>query len=140
MNHFMVKKWNSIVKKNDIVFYLGDFCFGTNDVIRYWFDQLKGRKILIMGDHEKHINHHPKFWYNIGFEEVYRHPIIYKPGVVLSHEPVLNYIRNCINIHGHVHNKTNILYPEYNRYINVSVEELDYKPINLDKLIEKRGK
>jgi calcineurin-like phosphoesterase family protein len=136
MNHFMVEQWNSIVKKNDIVFHLGDFCFGKNDVIRYWFDQLKGRKILIMGNHDRHINHHSKFWYNIGFEEVYRYPIIYKPGIILSHEPIDNAnIRYSTNIHGHCHSKRTDIIVGSNSYINISCEEVDYKPVNLDLLI-----
>ena len=31
MNNALIHNWNSVVKKNDIVYVLGDFCFGNTE-------------------------------------------------------------------------------------------------------------
>ena len=61
---------------------------------------------------------------------LFNFPIIYKDKFILSHEP-LHDIGRFVNIHGHVHDKS----LDSNKHINVSVEMIGYKPINLDKII-----
>ena len=45
--------WNSIVGKDDLVFYIGDFCDGTDHDLQEIRSQLNGRMILIKGNHDK---------------------------------------------------------------------------------------
>ena len=45
--------WNSIVGKDDLVFYVGDFCDGTDHDLQEIRSQLNGRMILIKGNHDK---------------------------------------------------------------------------------------
>lgn len=52
MDAAMVNLWNDVVGKNDIVYHLGDFCFGSADYAAHIFHQLHGRKILILGNHD----------------------------------------------------------------------------------------
>lgn len=51
MNQVLISNWNSKVKDKDLVYILGDFCFGKN--CREILLSLKGRKILIVGSHDK---------------------------------------------------------------------------------------
>jgi calcineurin-like phosphoesterase family protein len=54
MNAAMIKNWNALVKDEDIVYHLGDFCFGREDYhFNAFFKQLKGMIILIKGNHDK---------------------------------------------------------------------------------------
>lgn len=46
----MINLWNSVVKKNDIVLYLGDFCFSFDEKT---VSRLNGRKFLILGNHDR---------------------------------------------------------------------------------------
>jgi calcineurin-like phosphoesterase family protein len=46
----MIDLWNKTIKKDDIVLYLGDFCFSFNKKI---VEQLNGRKFLILGNHDR---------------------------------------------------------------------------------------
>ncbi|ACP24483.1 hypothetical protein NGR_c06900 [Sinorhizobium fredii NGR234] len=51
----IVSRWNSVVRDDDIVYHLGDFAFhlGLNsERIRSLFFRLKGRKHLIIGNHD----------------------------------------------------------------------------------------
>ena len=43
-------------------------------------------------------------------------------------EPPLLLTHGCVNVHGHVHQKES---PSRNRHINVSVEQLNYRPAKL---------
>lgn len=52
MNEAMITRWNSVVHKDDIVFHLGDFCFGKADKWIYIPERLKGRIYLILGNHD----------------------------------------------------------------------------------------
>lgn len=53
MNQYMIYQWNSRIKRNDEVVILGDFSIGnayeTTEVLK----QLKGKKYLITGNHDK---------------------------------------------------------------------------------------
>jgi len=46
----MISRWNSVVGKNDLILHLGDFCFSYN---KKTIDQLNGRKVLILGNHDR---------------------------------------------------------------------------------------
>ena len=51
MNEKLIENWNSVVGRIDKVFVLGDFGFYNSKEI---LDRLKGFKILIMGNHDRH--------------------------------------------------------------------------------------
>ena len=50
------------------------------------------------------------------------------PPLLLTHVPLLQVPHGCVNVHGHVHQKES---PSRNRHINVSVEQVDYRPVRL---------
>lgn len=60
----IVERWNSVVGPEDIVYHLGDFAFALKrdaDRVREIFNRLKGRKHLVIGNHDtdKRGNLHP---------------------------------------------------------------------------------
>lgn len=125
----MIKMWNSVVGKNDIVYHLGDFALGL-DKCEYLslMAKLNGQITLIRGNHDRR---GVEFLKNVGFKKIHKRSL--RLGrYVLTHAPLsINRIPNgCINIHGHIHNK----HKQGKRYINVSVEAINYTPIwvNLD--------
>ncbi|MBP2235232.1 calcineurin-like phosphoesterase family protein [Sinorhizobium kostiense] len=51
----IIERWNSVVGDEDIIYHLGDVAFQLNkhaDRIREIFSRLKGRKYLIIGNHD----------------------------------------------------------------------------------------
>lgn len=50
----LIRRWNAVVREDDIVFHLGDFSLGLGDVdaVRSIFYHLNGKKILIIGNHD----------------------------------------------------------------------------------------
>ena len=119
---FIISKWNSIIRKRDTVWVLGDACFAqefTPDL-----DRLNGLKNLVAGNHDFNpveLRHH--------FNRV--EGLTKYKGFWLSHAPIHpEELRNKVNIHGHVHSAT-LNDP---RYINVSCENINYEPVSLETL------
>jgi calcineurin-like phosphoesterase family protein len=48
MNEKIIENWNCLVTKDDVVFHLGDFCFGSYKPFQ---DRLYGKIIFIKGNH-----------------------------------------------------------------------------------------
>lgn len=120
-----VRHWNSVVKKGDLVWHLGDFCFGSRHIAMA--GRLNGRKKLVMGNHDSY----PTAEYLKYFEKLYGTIGIDKD-FILTHIPVCSeqFERWKYNIHGHLH--THAL-PD-KRYINVSCEQINLTPISLEEI------
>jgi len=124
----LVARWNSVVKKKDRVFVLGDVCWpGTSlDIL----GELNGTKTLIRGNHDNHktveyLEHFDKVMGLVKYKDLW-----------LSHAPIHpNELRGCKNVHGHVHsnsirhNYTGEIDP---RYVNVCVENCEGYPVLID--------
>lgn len=133
MNDALIYNWNKIVKNNDRVFMLGDFALCGKDKIIEIGQKLKGRKILILGNHD---GASLSTYYNAGFEMVSKFPIIFQDFFILSHEPIEFLPLNTpfVNIFGHVHNDAR--FPTITpRGVCVSVERWNYMPVEFNQLI-----
>jgi len=125
----IINNWNKVVKKEHYVYVLGDVCFYPKDKTRDIITKLNGRKILIMGNHDK--GHSIKYWQDVGFEVVSKYPMCMENNIWISHEPM--YLDNNTvyrNIYGHVHSKG----VQNDKQYCVSVEMINYTPIRMDKI------
>lgn len=137
MNQTLIHNYNSMVAKNDTVYILGDLSFRipveeANDLIR----KLKGKKILIRGNHDKQYD--PTLFE--GIYDFYELKGFYKYPIILMHYPMLEWPKSrqgSLHLHGHQHNKF-----EYNermkqadilRY-DVGVDANDYFPVSLNSI------
>lgn len=131
-DEYVIEKWNSVViKAKYIVWVLGDMCIKNKlyDMDRI-ISRLNGNINLITGNH--------------CYLPYYKHDkikimngIYKKYGFWLSHCPIHpEELRGNRNIHGHVHYKT----LNDDRYINVCVENIGYKPVELDEIRSKYAK
>lgn len=145
MNRVMIDKWNSIVKDEDTVYHLGDFCLSSDDNLRDIFFKLNGNIILIRGNHDRKP---ARYYEDIGFTVLKNAPIkLEEYKLMLSHVPVpiSKVPSGYINLHGHIHNKKisdeypNDIYPP-DKYINVSVDVTDFEPISIDKIRKRVNK
>lgn len=135
MNDELVRRWNSVVSKNSLVWHLGDFSFGGKENAEKIFPQLNGRINLVMGNHD---HYKVKWYYDLGFNRVYDRKIMIDDFIILSHTPLM--FLNCntpfFNIYGHVHDS-----PAYKTWSKTGccacVERHDYKPVSLKAIKEK---
>ncbi|MBR2067435.1 MAG: hypothetical protein IJ875_04150 [Solobacterium sp.] len=49
----LIQNWNSVVKDEDHVYILGDFCFRNKKPVKEYTSRLKGHLHLIRGNHDK---------------------------------------------------------------------------------------
>lgn len=120
----LIQKWNAKVGKQDVVWHLGDFCFGSKNI--EIAGRLKGQKKLVLGNHDLY----PTAEYLKYFDKLYGCATI--KGFILSHVPVhqSQLVRFGRNIHGHLHNQSMGM----TSYINVSAEQIGLAPIALEEL------
>lgn len=119
----IIESWNSIIKKIDTVFILGDITMEKKQGYIY-LDKLRGYKKVILGNHDmpQHIPELLKYVNSVCGMFKYKDSILTHCPI---HESEIN--RFKFNYHGHVHE--NSLPDE--RYVNLSAEVLNYKPIEL---------
>lgn len=135
MNETLISNWNSIVKDEDFVFHLGDVGLPNKpgdewNSLEHIFSRLKGNKILILGNHDRKS---AAYYKSLGFSKVYQGHLKINEELWLSHMPLNNLKPNVINIHGHIHDQVLEL---SSKYINVSVEVINYTPIELSTLLK----
>lgn len=131
MNEKLIENWNNTVKKDDIVYMLGDFCMGNKEEIKKFTEKLNGRKFLITGNHDRY---NMRTFMELGFEKVYDKPILFDNFIILSHIPLfLPENMPYANIFGHVHNDEKYASVTKNSFC-VSVERINYKPISYEEI------
>jgi len=127
MNEEMIKRWNGVVGKDDIVWHLGDFCLGKdqNNTIPEMVSRLNGKINLVLGNHD---HHSVRFYYEAGFNRVYDRKVIINDFVVLSHAPMEFVKAPFFNVFGHVHDCET--YKTWSKdSCCVCVERHDYTPV-----------
>lgn len=137
MDEELVALWNDTVSDGDRVYHLGDFGFGKDclKVVR----QLKGHKVLVMGNHDKF-----EAWEYVraGFEDV-KGVVTMGKEWVMTHIPIISSeLRWKLNIHGHLHSGSVGLYDNEGEYLGedpryrcVSVERTGFRPVELESLL-----
>lgn len=145
MHEILTERWNSVVKPNDIVFHLGDFAFGRQNIAIA--ESLNGKKKIVMGNHDTY----PSKYYLEYFDKLYG--VTYWGRCILSHIPVHpNGLgqRWLLNVHGHLHSKrvqnyvyivtglsTKHEFKDDISYFNVSCEQNNLTPIHADIIRER---
>ena len=133
-NELMLKNWLETVQPEDQVLHLGDLMVWYGDGIEKayeYVEQLPGRKHILRGNHDGHLS--DEDFELLGF--TVEGEFIQKIGqtkVLFSHYP--DTARGHLwelNVHGHVHNNDHRGSERPKKYLNVSIEVMDYKPVRL---------
>jgi calcineurin-like phosphoesterase family protein len=148
MNAALVDRWNERVGKGDEVIVLGDVAMGRIDESLQLIGDLRGRKALLAGNHDRCWAGHRKGvdaatarYRAAGFDEIWQGTVTLDLGgtTVLAchfpyqgdshgrdrfvrHRPV---DRGLWLLHGHVHDRWTVR----DRMINVGVDAWDYAPV-----------
>lgn len=137
MDVALEEKWNDTVPEQGLVFVLGDVSFHPRKVIRKIIPRLKGRKILIAGNHD-HKDNCPAMLFPDRFKAM---SLTTSDAVfTLSHmyeDDWGPYILgldsgHVIQLHGHSHGSVGDL-PQR---IDVGVDCWDYKPVSLAEILD----
>ena len=145
MNNDIADKWNRRVGETDTVYILGDFAF--DDVAAQVVDNLRGKKILLLGNHDEVLSLETLR----KFADVKTIETIFDDGrsVCLCHYPLLSYNRSVYggyHVFGHIHNNQNdkaySLQTQLSNSFNCGADVIGFVPRTLDELItfKKEGK
>ena len=142
----IIKRWNEIVKPEDLTIHLGDVAIGPRGLVEFQVRSLAGRKVLIRGNHDQRGSN--VWWMEHGFD--FSCDAMEFRGLWLTHEPAKVLPEGCrLNIHGHLHNIWGKQTPADNQQgftINhklnnswqrlFSCEYTEYKPIEIDEFVD----
>ena len=142
----LIKRWNSVVGPDSIVYFLGDLSFTRSDMTKWFVWQLNGKIHAIAGNHDK-----PKDLRSLGrFEEVhdygteigvYDEDSLQSRGsqgyqkIVMAHYPILSWNKShygAWHLHGHCHGSLMKTMPDYykRKVMDVGCNMIDYTPIS----------
>lgn len=136
MNEKMISRWNDMVSHNDIVYIIGDFSFGSWGKTENVLYQLKGKKHLILGNHDQWVKPESKKY----FESIQNY-LEYKDKslhITMCHYPLAQWNRmqyGALHFHGHTHGN----YHGKGRIMDVGIDNRpnkDYNLWNWDELVE----
>ena len=146
MHAEMIKRWNSVVGDDDIVYFLGDLSFGGSSITKWFAYSLKGKIYAIAGNHDR-----PSNLRTLGrFEEVYDYGTeigvkdessLESRGsqgyqkIVMSHYQILSWNKahyGAWHLHGHCHGGLLKGMPDYykRKVMDVGCNMIDYTPIS----------
>ena len=144
MDEAMIKLWNDRVHDDDDVYILGDFAYRNEKSEEWYLKQLKGRKHLIIGNHDtKLLKNEAAMSY---FESVDKMMHVSDSGVeiCLCHFPLAEwngYYKGHTHFYGHIHNNEDNEIREFmktrqNAY-NVGCMFYGYAPASLQQITGK---
>ena len=146
MDAVLIENWNRKVKKNDVVYLIGDVVWDKKKVAHY-MEQLSGKKILIAGNHDSTwVKREECQQY---FEDVLPYLEVHLNGhpITMCHYPMLEWrssreeVKRKLGylIHGHIHNRVSDeyrqLFLQFNA-LNAGVDINGFSPVTFDELME----
>lgn len=128
MDAEMIGRWNDAVRPDDLVLHLGDFALTSLERIRELMVQLHGRKIIVLGNHDRSATAMRR----LGFDEAYGEYLL--EGIRCVHDPG-GARPGELTLCGHVHDRwAELLRPDGALLINVGVDAREFRPVPLEDL------
>lgn len=123
MNEKLISNWNNIVPEDGIVFHLGDFIFGGNQVFKDILYRLNGFIYLILGNRDLRQNINYKNFENkiITYEQLNIN--VNDINIYLNHYPFLCFTN--WQLFGHLHLKKNYIGSDLKNISNISPKQYD---------------
>ena len=141
----LIANWNSLVKPNDNVWFLGDFAFNARD--RTALDilgRLNGKLNFIIGNHDWNLVNKQTFTVQLNWLGYYHELKGFTQkgkGIVLSHFPFFSWNKmqfGAMHFFGHTHCQIPFLY--HGLGMDIGVDGNNLYPYNLPELVENINK
>lgn len=143
MDRALIEAWNKRVKEDDEVYIVGDFVYRAEHSVEYYAEKLKGKKYLILGNHDRLKPSDEKCFAGI---EKMMHVSDYYDGrnhqICLCHFPIAEwngYKKGHYHIYAHIHNKLDDTYffmKTREHALNAGCMINHYVPVTFGELIE----
>ena len=138
MDEAMIEKWNSVVREDDTVFHLGDFCLGRKmGYADNYFRKLNGKVYIAQGNHDAWMKDaaffpNTKNSYVQRIEQQYELNISGRK-IILSHYPMRSWNHShygSYHLYGHVHGNL----PDFGLSIDVGVDTNNFTPYSFEQI------
>ena len=145
MDEVLISNWNEVVSPQDIVFHLGDFCFGSDKEWIKILQRLNGTKYLILGNHDlkkiANSNQIKDYFADINMQ---MRVVVDKQKMLLNHYPFLCFeggYQNVWQLFGHVHSSKHSTGLDKERLVHlfptqydVGVDNNNYRPVSFSQV------
>lgn len=131
MNAVLYTNWSRTVGDDDLLLFVGDLAMRKAVGEHTWetIRVSRGRaKHLVVGNHDLTGSGVLRV---DGFDDICSALTVdADPPLAFTHMPLADVPAGVVNVHGHTHDEP----PRRSRHINVSVEQLDYRPVDLGRI------
>ena len=131
MDATLYRNWEATVGEDDLLLFVGDIAMRKAVDEHTWqhIRDAAGRaKHLVVGNHDLTGSGVLRV---DGFDDICATLCIDgDPPLAFTHMPLADVPDGFVNVHGHTHDER----PRQSRHINVSVEQLDYRPVALSRI------
>lgn len=142
MDETLIRLWNERATDEDDVYIVGDFAYRNGYTATWYLRQLRGRKHLVIGNHDRLTIQDPKAMEYFASVEKMNRVIDNDRKVSLCHFPVAEWNgkrHGGFHVHGHLHNRRDEVYEFMSRFdkaLNAGCMLNGYRPVTLDELME----
>ena len=142
MDQYIITRWNDRVSEDDTVYILGDICHRNSRDSSWYLKQLKGHKILILGNHDNPILKNKSACSCFDKVDKMMQVVDEKRQITLCHYPIVEwnaYFHGSWHIYGHIHNKkedTFKIMSQKEHALNAGCMINNYVPVTFDELAE----
>lgn len=142
MDQTLIDNWNRTVSEEDDIFIIGDFCYRPQKSPDWYLKQLKGKKHLILGNHDGYLLKIPEAVKH--FESIDKMLFLMeeRERICLCHFPLAEwngFYKGAWHIYGHIHNKRDDTYAfmkTRKKALNAGCMLNHYSPASFGQLIE----
>ena len=113
MDEALIWLWNDRVQKDDEVYIIGDFAYRNAKPEEWYLERLKGKKHLIIGNHDHKLLQNEKALSYFESIEKMKHISDVGNQICLCHFPIAEwngYRHGAYHIYGHIHGSTDETY------------------------------
>lgn len=134
MDETLIRLWNDVVKKNDLVYHLGDFAFARGQgVVKSLLNRLNGQVHLILGNHDRDMNVEDKSLFQyVGMAKYIK---VQDQRIYLHHTACLIWWgshRGSWHLYGHSHGS--LPDPTDRKALDVGVDCNNFQPVHFDEI------
>ena len=123
----LIRNWNSVVGSGDTVIIDGDLSFGNVDLTKDYLSSLNGKKIMVLGDHDKQVWQCKSYFEKI----VQMYQFIYRGHwIAICHWCMRVWPKSHYNsYHGYAHSHGAL--PPIGKSWDVGVDNNNYTPLHI---------
>lgn len=142
MDREMIRRWNEVVLKDDLVYHLGDFSFRKD--LPSLFSQLNGKISWLSGNHDKKKYKDSSLTSTVRLVGPYEELKLNGHTLILCHYPFYKWNKchyGSLHLHGHSHGGLDIENESILRYdVGVDANQHNFYPQKIEDVIDRLTK